>query len=197
MHTLRLSFLSLAALALSACVTINVYFPAAAAEQAAQEFIGKVIGESPRPEAEPEARNTAPARSGVLIAVLDFLIPPAHAQADINIRTPQIQAIQARMAERFQSQLQAHFESGALGFTRNGLIEVRDPAQVGLRDRAALNQAVADDNRDRNAVYREIAQANGHPEWEDQIRQTFAKQWIEQARSGWYYQDAQGAWVQK
>ncbi|HRQ65562.1 MAG TPA: YdbL family protein [Xanthomonadaceae bacterium] len=197
MQTLRLSFLSLAVLVLSACVTINVYFPAAAAEQAAQEFIGKVIGETPKSEPEPEANNAAPARRGMLIAVLDFLIPPAHAQADINIRTPQIQAIQARMAERFQGQLQAHFDSGALGFTRNGLIEVRDPAQVGLRDRAALNQAVADDNRDRNAVYREIAQANGHPEWEDQIRQTFARQWIEQARSGWYYQDATGAWVQK
>jgi uncharacterized protein YdbL (DUF1318 family) len=197
MHTLRLSLLSLAAVALSACVTINVYFPAAAAEQAAQEFIGKVIGETPKPEAEPEAFRAAPAKRGVLIAVLDFLIPPAHAQADINIRTPQIQAIQARMAERFQGQLQAHFDSGALGFTRNGLVEVRDPSQVGLRDRAALNQAVADDNRDRNAVYREIAQANGHPEWEDQIRATFARQWIEQARAGWYYQDAQGSWVQK
>lgn len=197
MNVLRLSLLSLAALALSACVTINVYFPAAAAEQAAQEFIGKVIGDSARVEGEPEARNMQPAPRGVLVAVLDFLIPPAHAQADINIRTPQIQAIQARMAERFQGQLQAHFDSGALGFTRNGLVEVRDASQVGLRDRAAINQAVADDNRDRNAVYREIAQANGHPEWEDQIRQTFARQWIEQARSGWYYQDAGGNWVQK
>jgi uncharacterized protein YdbL (DUF1318 family) len=197
MHTLRLSLLSLAALALSACVTINVYFPAAAAEQAAQEFIGKVIGEAPRSEPEPEASRAAPAPRGVLVAVLDVLIPPARAQADINIRTPQIQAIQTRMAERFQSQLQAHFDSGALGFTRNGLIEVRDPSLVGLRDRAALNQAVADDNRDRNAVYREIAQANGHPEWEDQIRATFARQWIEQARPGWFYQDPQGNWVQK
>lgn len=199
MHTLRLSLLSLAALVLAACVTINVYFPAAAAEEAAQEFIGKVIGDKPATEAEgePEAFRAEPARRGVLIAILDFLVPPAHAQADIDIRTPQIQAIQARMAERFQAQLRPHFESGALGFTRNGLLELRDPSQVGLRDRAALNQAVADDNRDRNAVYREIAQANGHPEWEDQIRSTFARQWIEQAHAGWYYQDAQGNWVQK
>ncbi len=197
MQTLRLSLLSLAALALAACVTINVYFPAAAAEQAAQEFIGKVIGDNGTPEGEPEARSVTPAKRGVLIAVLDFLIPPAHAQADIDIRTPQIQAIQARMAERFRGELSVHFDSGALGFTRNGLIEVRDASQVGLRDRAGINQAVADDNRDRNAVYREIAQANGHPEWEDQIRETFARQWIQQARAGWYYQDAQGNWVQK
>lgn len=42
------------ALALASCVTINVYFPAAAAERAAQEFVGKVIGEAPpRPQAVP------------------------------------------------------------------------------------------------------------------------------------------------
>ena len=32
-------------LALAACVTINVYFPAAAAERAAEEFVGDVLGE--------------------------------------------------------------------------------------------------------------------------------------------------------
>jgi uncharacterized protein YdbL (DUF1318 family) len=56
---------------------------------------------------------------------------------------------------------------------------------------------VADENRDRNALYREVANANNHPEWEAQIRATFAKRWIERARAGWYYQDASGAWKQK
>ena len=127
-----------------------------------------------------------------------LLISSAYAQsADITIKTPAIQAIQARMAQRFQSQLAADFDSGALGFGRDGLLVVRDAAAVALKDRAALQQAVADDNRDRNAVYREIAVANGHPEWEDQIRDTFAKQWIQSARGGWWYQDAGGAWKQK
>jgi uncharacterized protein YdbL (DUF1318 family) len=68
---------------------------------------------------------------------------------------------------------------------------------VPLAERAGLNQAVADENRDRQAVYREIAVANGHPEWEAQIRATFAKEWIQKARPGWYYQDAGGAWKKK
>src|SRR5687767_15610463 len=34
-----------AAIALTACVTINVYFPAAEAKEAAKEFVEKVIGE--------------------------------------------------------------------------------------------------------------------------------------------------------
>jgi uncharacterized protein YdbL (DUF1318 family) len=46
-------------------------------------------------------------------------------------------------------------------------------------------------------VYREIAIANGHPEWEADIQKTFAREWVSNARKGWYYQDASGAWVQK
>ena len=69
--------------------------------------------------------------------------------------------------------------------------------KLGLKDRVVVNNAVADDNRDRNAVYREIAVANGHPEWESQIRRVFAAQWIESARAGWAYQDAGGAWKTK
>jgi uncharacterized protein YdbL (DUF1318 family) len=59
-----------------------------------------------------------------------------------------------------------------------------------------MNAAVADDNRDRKAVYREVAVANGHPEWESQIRNVFAKQWVDSARSGWWYQSG-GGWKQK
>lgn len=189
-------FAAVALLTLSACVTINVYFPAAEAQQAAREFVENVIGEKVPEAPKPEGQGGGMAALGT--AVLDFVMPTAKAQsADINIRTPAIQAIQTRMAERFQSALAPHFDSGALGLARDGTINLRDASKVGLRDRAALNQAVADDNRDRNAVYREIAVANGHPEWETQIRDTFARQWIDSARSGWWYQDASGAWKQK
>jgi len=177
-----------------------VYFPAAEAREAAREFVEEVIGE----DAIEQGTETAPVddERGAFVSpverVLDFFIPVAHAQsANIDIKTPAIQAIQARMAQRFQSQLQAHFDSGALGFTRDGLIVVREPGKLPLSARVGVNQQVADDNRDRNAVYREIAVANGHPEWEGQIREIFASQWIASARSGWWYQDNGGNWKQK
>jgi uncharacterized protein YdbL (DUF1318 family) len=130
--------------------------------------------------------------------LLDLLIPSASAQeADLRVRTPQIDAIQARMKQRFDTTLERHFASGAIGLTRDGAVAVRDAAAVPLPARAALNQAVADDNRDRAAVYREIALANGHPEWEKQIRAAFAKRWIASARPGWYVQDEDGAWKKK
>ena len=59
---------------------------------------------------------------------------------------------------------------------------------IPLSARTSVNQLVADDNRDRSALYREIAAANGHPEWQAQIQATFARRWIDLAQSGWYYQ---------
>ena len=178
-----------------ACVTINVYFPEAAADKAAEQFIDKVLGE-PGKEA-PAAPQSPPGKSPAAM-LLDFLIPSAVAQtANINIQTPQVQAIQARMQQRFAGSLTKYFASGAVGFGKDGLVAVRDAASVPLPERAALNAAVADENRDRQAVYREIAIANGHAEWETQIRASFAKQWVQQAKPGWYYQDAGGAWKQK
>jgi uncharacterized protein YdbL (DUF1318 family) len=188
-----------AALLLSACVTINVYFPAAEAQEAAREFVEKVIGDEPAQAAPAPgggSASSAPDRGFNWLVLVGIGTAYAQERADISIRTPTIQAIQARMATRFQSQLQAGFDAGALGLTRDGMVEVRDASKLALKDRVAITQAVAEDNRDRKAVYREVAVANGHPEWEAQIRETFAAQWIASARSGWWYQDA-GGWQQK
>ena len=186
-----------AALLLTACVTINVYFPAAEAKEAAKEFVEKVIGDEAQ-QAQPEK----PKGGGMALRFDPLMllgIGPAYAQGapDITIKTPAIQAIQSRMESRFDASLRAGFDSGALGFTRDGLVVVRDAAKLQLKDRVAVNQAVADDNRDRKAVYHEVAVANGHPEWEAQIRDVFAKQWVDSARGGWWYQDKGGAWKQK
>ena len=196
MRKLMSPFLVASALVLlAACVTINVYFPAAEAQQAAAEFVDKVIGE---PEPAPPPKQPPSASMQPRFNLMSLLISDAQAQSvDITIRTPAIQEIQDRMADRFQNSLEAHFDSGALGFGSDGLIVVRDASKVPLKDRVSLNQLVADDNRDRKAVYREIAVANGHREWEDQIRETFARQWVASAHKGWWYQGADGGWKQK
>ena len=192
-------------LVLAACVTINVYFPAAEAQQAAAEFVDKVIGpdqapaDAPKPEQKPADPAKPPqAVNSPRFQLMSLLISSAQAEGvDITIRTPAIQAIQDRMAERFHDQLQSHFDSGALGFGNDGLIVIREASKIGLKDRVSVNEHVADDNRDRKAVYREIAVANGHAEWEQQIRETFAKQWVASAHAGWWYQASDGNWKQK
>lgn len=205
----RLMGIPLAAVLLTACVTINVYFPAAEAREAARQFVEDVIEEDgAAPVEEIDDNNGGPSAALTPVSLQQRLagidwwalagVGAAHAQGqpDITIKTPAIQAIQARMAQRFNSVLRAGFDAGALGFTSDGMIVVRDASKLPLKDRVAIQQAVAADNRDRNAVYREIAVANGHPEWESRIREVFAKQWIASARSGWWYQSG-GSWKQK
>ncbi|MEO7052101.1 MAG: YdbL family protein [Rhodanobacter sp.] len=202
MRKLVYVILTTMAVALVGCVTINVYFPEAAAQKAADQFIGNVLDQaSPAGKPTPQDPPPAPKDNGnhPSAMLLDLLIPSAQAAeaADIRVQTSATEAIRSRMQQRISGILGSLLDSGAVGFTHDGMVAMRDAAKVPLSQRAQANAAVADENRDRAALYREVAVANNHPEWESQIRATFAKGWIEKARAGWYYQDAAGAWQKK
>jgi uncharacterized protein YdbL (DUF1318 family) len=206
----RFSRLAMASLIIGACVTINVYFPAAAAEKAADQVIDAITGaansgaQRATPAQPPTGLNqTAYREPSFLVAAVGHalyaLIPAAQAQgaANLDISSPEIRAVQGSMTARF-SQLRKFFDTGALGLTQNGLIQIREGSSLSPGDRGLLNRLVADDNKDREALYTEIAKANGHPEWADDIRKTFARRWVERgAQPGWYYQNAAGGWTQK
>ena len=201
--------LLLAAL-LAACVTVNVYFPAAAAEKAADQILDQIQGpqapqgsnqdtsQPPKPQsstAQPSSDSVLRVAAGNL---LELLVPAANAQAapNLDINTPEIRAITGSMNGRFQ-QLRPYLASGAVGYTSDGHIDVRDANAVPLAERANVKRLVAEDNRDRDALWAEMAKANGHPEWKSDIQSTFARRQIERAPGGAYYQDASGGWKQK
>ena len=199
MKTMK-SIMLLGVIALAAsCVTINVYFPSAAAERAAEQFVGEVLGED-REEGSLHVPG-GPDSSVLLYAVnsvLTLLVSDAQAQQpDFKINTPQINAIKSRMAQRQRQYLNGWFDAGAIGFANDGLVSIRDRSAVALNERRQLESVVADENRDRKAVYREIAVVNGQPDWQNDVQQTWAKEWVRNARKGWYYQDSGGNWKQK
>lgn len=186
-------------LLLASCVTINIYFPAAAAEKAADRIIEDVWGEdagkgqSTPSDSEPQSQlNTD---LPVAMQVINWLVSPAQAQPDININSPAIAALQNKMKARHE-QLQPFYQSGALGLTQDGLVTLRDGKAVALKDRNTINGLIAEENKDRKALYAEIARANGHPEWQADIQETFARRWISNAAKGWWYQQ-NGSWQQK
>ncbi len=198
MNRLRLGGGLLSALLLTACVTINIYFPAAQAEQAAEKIVEDILGkEKAQPPGDKGAALQRDHDASLALRILDFLVPPAQAASpDFNVDTPQIRKLQAAMKQR-NAQLRPYYRSGAIGFTRDARIAIRDAGAVPLKERNRVKKLVAAENRDRDALYRAIAAANGHPEWEKQIRDTFARTWVEKADKGWWYQDANGAWRQK
>ncbi|MEM7253617.1 MAG: YdbL family protein [Pseudomonadota bacterium] len=191
----RSVFLSFTTLAfLVGCVTINVYFPAAAVEKAADKLIEDVWGEDAQP-AEGEPVKPQSSLDHPIRAVVEFLIPSAHAQANIDVSTPAAKKLKSSMTKRHRS-LSPYYNSCAVGLTQDGYVALRDKKAVPVRDRKKVTSLVAAENRDRKALYREIARANGHPEWEAEIRGTFARRWVSRAKSGWCYQ-ASGAWKKK
>lgn len=119
----------------------------------------------------------------------------AQAQGNLEINTPAIQALKSAMQNR-HGQLLPHLAAGAVGLSRDGGVELRDAGSVPLAQRQQVMGLVAAENRDRGELYREIARANGHPEWEAEVRATFAQRWAEKAQTGWYVQGA-GGWVKK
>ena len=132
---------------------------------------------------------------GILMIACFLSSQLALAAADLELNTPAISALKSGMQQR-HSQLAGFYASGAIGLTRDGLIAVKEANAVALKDRQSLNSLVASENNDRNALYKEIAIANGHPEWEAEIRSTFAQRWVQKAQSGWWYQDANG-WAKR
>jgi uncharacterized protein YdbL (DUF1318 family) len=193
---------ALACLLFAACVTINVYFPAAAADKAADQIIDKVTS-GPGSATPPQSyRFAEPSTSEVLLAAvgdaLHALVPAAQAQGaeTLDVSSPAITRITSSMANRW-GELEKFFASGAIGLTNNGNVEVRDINSVALPDRATVKRLVSEDNADRAQLYVEMAKANNHPEWEGDIRKSFARRWVAKAKPGWYYQDDGGAWKQK
>ena len=199
MKLLRWLTSSVAGLMLVSCVTINIYLPAAAAEKAADRIIEDVWGAEtvPEPSVDEEQQSLFnKPKYNVTLTVLNWLVSPVEAaEANLNISSPAINSIQANMKKRHNS-LKPYYVSGAVGLTDNGLITVRDAKAISLKDRNKVKGLVADENKDRNALYAEIARANGHPEWKADIQSTFARRWVKKAAKGWWYQSG-GNWQTK
>ena len=208
----RFRFMTIALFCLlAACVTINIYFPAAAAEKVADQIIDEIQTESVnKPETTPEAipdsqpvveddpfsKNDHGILETVVYALLNTLVSEAHAdEADLNADSPQVRQLKNSMRTRYNG-LKQFYANGWVGLQNDGLIVVRNPGAIDLAMRSQVKQLVVAENNDRRSLYQAIATANGHPEWAQQIQQTFARRWIAKAQPTWWYNDGSG-WKQR
>ena len=184
----------LAALFYSACVTVNIYFPAAAVERAADQIVKETWGgpTEPAKNPPPQSKTTMPATA------LSFnFIGVAHAQdADINVSNPAIRALKDSIKQRSDA-IKPYMDRGNVGIAQDGLLTIRNSDGLSLKERADVKQLVDAENRDRETLYAEIAKANNiAKESIPKIKSIFAKSWMDQARPGWWVQDG-GSWRRK
>ena len=191
----RLVFLT--AFFVSACVTVNIYFPAAAVERAADQIVKETWGGPGDPAKAPPKPQSFNLFAPVRLTKWS-LISEAYAQeADINVTNPAIRALKDSIRDRSNA-IKPYMDRGNVGIAQDGLLAVRSSDGLNLKERAEINQLVDAENRDRENLYAEIAKANNiSRESIPKIKTIFARSWVDQARPGWWIQDAQGNWKKK
>lgn len=181
---------------LSACVTVNIYFPAAAVERAADEIVRETWGgpQSPPSKVQPQSRRTPDAAYDVSFS----LVSPAFAQdADFDVSNPAIRGLRESIKRR-SGDIKPYMDKGNVGINQEGLLAIRNNEGLNLKERAEIQQLVDAENRDRERLYAEIARANNlSPDAVAKIKRIFAGRWKAQAQPGWWVQDEQGAWQRK
>ena len=191
----RIFFLTAAFI--SACVTVNIYFPAAAVERAAEQIVKETWGgpsEPAKAPPKPQSYNRLPSLRTVS---LTFVSEAQAQEADINVSNPAIRALKDSIKQRAGA-IKPFMDRGNIGIGQDGLLTIRTTDGLNLKERAEAQQLVEAENRDREALYAEIAKANGIPKENiPRIKAIFAKSWIEQAQSGWWIQDGSGNWRRK
>lgn len=181
---------------IAACVTVNIYFPAAAVQKAADEIVGDVRNIEKKEEQKPEEKQ----KINKLFQELKSLSwgpAEAYAQIDIEVSTPAIRALKDSMKERFP-QLKPFYDKGNIGESNMGLLETKELTGLNLKEKADLSMFVGQENKERKALYTEIMKANKFgPEVMPQIQKIFANSWRDKSQSGWWIQKDSGEWEKK
>ncbi|MEN6615202.1 MAG: DUF1318 domain-containing protein [Syntrophorhabdus sp.] len=179
----------------AACVTVNIYFPAAAIQKAADAIVDDVRGIDEKKQPEPKKNDQ---KSGIIDSIRS-LIGPAEAQAQINIElsTPAIRSLKQAMKDNYP-QLKPFYDKGAIGENNMGLLELRDTSALNLKEKADINRYMGQENSNRNALYNEIMKANKlGADSLPKIQKIFANSWRDKSQPGWWIQNDQGGWEKK
>ncbi len=181
-------------LMLAACVTVNIYFPAAEVQKTAEEIVSDVYGDKKQEQTKPEEK---PGDASSLERILNIIGPsPAMAQNVTAVSNASIRAIKDRITARHQ-QLAPFYARGNVGIANNGMLVLRDQGGLSVPQVAQVRRLVNADNADRNRLNQEVASAIKQPQNTAKVAGIFADEWRNKAARGWWIQQNNGAWVRK
>ncbi|WP_321402140.1 DUF1318 domain-containing protein [Maridesulfovibrio sp.] len=187
-----LTFLSL--LSFVACVTVNIYFPAAKVERAAEDIVEDVYGTNPGQEGKDD-------QSALENFLALFSPQEAHAQvskAEIDKKSNSaIRGLKQTIAADHKK-LVPYYNSGNIGITKDGYLQIISKNGLNIKQTAELRRLVAQDNDTRDQLYTEVAASMNIPGSElEKVKAIFAQEWQQRAPSGWFIQAKSGKWTKK
>ena len=176
-----------------ACVTVNVYFPAKEVEKEAGDIVDEIRKKEPSPPAAPSAPQSS---LGCFYAWIIYS-GTAYAQKEAEVSSPAIQGLKNQIRDRFP-RLIPFFQKGAIGEGVTGFVEIRDTNRLSAAEKNDLKSLVDAENRDRRALYQEVAKSMNIPSDQiGKIQRIFAEKWQKSSDRGWWIQKEGGQWVQK
>lgn len=116
--------------------------------------------------------------------VLDPM-PKAHAAEELKRVSPRVKQIASKMRERY-ADVEAFKKSGCFGENNRGYIDLRECDKLSDADaRNAAQQLLAEENKDRKALYNEVAQLNTTENVTvSTVEKVYASEWLARAGSG-------------
>jgi uncharacterized protein YdbL (DUF1318 family) len=167
-----------AMIALFACVTINIYFPAEKVESVAGDIVNDIRGKKPE-----QKGNQSKNEGGFLPDIrISLSLSSAWAQDVTTVSNPTIRALKEKMKARFQA-LKPYYQKGALKEGGNGYLSVAKTGGLNLKEKRDLNGLVDAENSDRKTLYSEVAKALKIDSGQiSRIAGIFAKEWQKPVR---------------
>ena len=175
------------------CVTVNIYFPAAKVEKAADEIVDEVYKDNP---SQPQKPKTEPTSS--LMRFLALLGPSAaHAADATEVSNASIRGLKDQIGNNHK-QLLDFYNKGHVGINNRGYLEIKEEKGLNLKDLARLRQLVNADNNARKKLYEEVAKAlKIKGDQLGKIEKIFAEKWRSKAGGGWLIQEDSGNWKKR
>lgn len=174
---------------LTACVTVNIYFPAAEVRQAAEE-ITKEVREGVKEEAPKEKPSTSP-RSWINFSGI------AYAQQELSVSNATIRQLKNKMKDRYPA-MESYLKNGNLGESLTGVLVLKSTGGLDLRKKAEVQRLMDAENSDRLALYDAVSSALNVPSSETgRVKKIFAQEWQKTAPAGTWIEKEKDKWSRK
>src|SRR6266542_6594550 len=99
---------------ISACVTVNIYFPAAAVERAAEQIVKETWGGPGEPAKAPRKPQSTNPFSPMRTVSFNFVDEAQAQEADINVSNPAIRALKDSIKQRSNA-IKPYMDRGNIG----------------------------------------------------------------------------------
>ena len=180
---------------LTACVTINIYFPAAEVQKTAEEIVSDVRGA--------DAKNldrSAPENKDSEAGPVSFMrlgISKAYAARELDVSNATIRTLKGRIKQNYP-RLRKWLAKGVLGEGYNGYVVMRQAGSLNLKAKVEAKRVMQEENSNRKALYAAVASAlNIQSSQVSRVGRIFAQQWQRAVPPGTWIETAPGKWIRR